>query len=235
MNILAIETATDVCSVAILCGDEIASEERTLQARKHSERLVPMIRDCLKAASLDASDIGAVSVSAGPGSYTGLRIGVSTAKGLIVALDVPFIAVPTLEALAWPALRTGQDTAIPVLSSRRKECYAGAFVAAGSGPPRRRFEDTILDSTTLEQFLMGQGLAGGTIVCAEHDDLKDLAHGFADFRVLEVPVSAEYVAYCARARFAQQLFDDARGFEPYYLRSFEPRKPGRSIYDRLPF
>src|SRR5215203_5491452 len=96
-HILSLETSVDVCSVAIHDNQTLLKEIVLHEAQSHASQLAPLIQDVLSLASLKPADISAVAVSAGPGSYTGLRIGASTAKGLCFALNIPLIAVPTLE------------------------------------------------------------------------------------------------------------------------------------------
>ncbi|RMH54049.1 MAG: tRNA (adenosine(37)-N6)-threonylcarbamoyltransferase complex dimerization subunit type 1 TsaB, partial [Bacteroidetes bacterium] len=98
--LLALETATDVCSAALAEGDRLLVEETLYRARLHAERLVLLIEDVLRHADLTPAAVAAVAVSGGPGSYTGLRIGVSTAKGLAAATGAALVAVPSLEAQA---------------------------------------------------------------------------------------------------------------------------------------
>ena len=125
--ILNIETATTNCSVSLAKDGELISlKEHNTPNYSHSEKLHVFIQDVVKQASLQLSDLNAIAVSKGPGSYTGLRIGVSAAKGLCFSLGIPLISVPTLESLAHQ-LKIKQGFIIPVLDARRMEVYSAVF------------------------------------------------------------------------------------------------------------
>ena len=134
-TLLALETATDVCSVAVLRDGAVTAQASLHRPRVHAEQLVPLVDNLLERAAVNRADLDAIAVSMGPGSYTGLRIGVSTAKGLAMALDAALIGVPTLEALAasvQPAAATG-DVACALLDARRDEVYAAAYEITDDG------------------------------------------------------------------------------------------------------
>lgn len=143
MTILGIETATDVCSAALLTGTADVLEEWVERKSVHAERLVPMIERLVRRGGISAADVNAVAVSIGPGSFTGLRIGLSVAKGLVYATGCALVAVPTLEALAARVIgemRTGERV-LAVLDARREEVYVQLFDVAGGavvacGEPR---------------------------------------------------------------------------------------------------
>jgi len=129
VTILALETATQVCGAALCQDDTAVSQAHLRRPRIHSKRLTPLIEDVLAHGGVAAEALDAVAVSVGPGSYTGLRIGVSTAKGWARAVDADLIGVPTLEAYAArlrPMARPG-DVICALLDARRTEVYAGAF------------------------------------------------------------------------------------------------------------
>lgn len=126
MNILAIEASSLVASVAIL-SDDIMIAEYTMNYKKtHSQTLLPMIDEICKMTDFDIKDIDAIAVSAGPGSFTGLRIGSATAKGLGLALDKPLIHVPTVEAMAYNIYDTNK-LICPIMDARRNQVYTGIY------------------------------------------------------------------------------------------------------------
>lgn len=125
MLILALDTSADACGVAVADGEHILVEYIEATGSNHSTRLMPLVAAALAAAGRDKRDIGGLAVTAGPGSFTGLRIGLTTAKVLAAALDVPLAAVPTLEALAWQA-GPRPDLVSPCLSARRR-VYAALY------------------------------------------------------------------------------------------------------------
>lgn len=126
MLVLALDTATLVSSVALATEDTLLAEI-TLQTKKtHSELLMPHIQQLLAMANVDKKDIGAVAVSIGPGSFTGLRIGLATAKALAYALKIPIVGVPTLAALAYGCSLPGVLLA-PLLDAQKRECLSGCI------------------------------------------------------------------------------------------------------------
>jgi tRNA threonylcarbamoyladenosine biosynthesis protein TsaB len=132
--ILNIESATDICSIAISQDDIVL----TLQESQgnHAAQMTLMIEECLKGAQLQMRDLSAVAVSHGPGSYTSLRVGASVAKGICYALDIPMIAIDTLEALALRAFKTVQDLDAlycPMIDARRMEIYTATFKQSTEG------------------------------------------------------------------------------------------------------
>src|ERR1051326_299678 len=131
MKVLALETATGVCGAAIVEDGTILAESSIVAERIHSEKLLPMIDDVLRQANVDLSGMDGIAVSIGPGSFTGLRISLSAAKGLAYASGKPLLAVPTLEALAWSCVQKGLvrtgDHILPMIDARREEVYAALY------------------------------------------------------------------------------------------------------------
>ena len=126
MKILALDSSGIVASVAVIADDVLLAEYTVNYKKTHSQTLLPMLDEVVKMTELDLSTIDAIAVAAGPGSFTGLRIGSATAKGLGLALDKPLIAVPTVEALAFNLFDTA-GAICPILDARRKQVYTGIF------------------------------------------------------------------------------------------------------------
>lgn len=133
-RILLIETATDVCSVAVSEGNEILSSGHITEARSQASQLAPLIQDTVSRAGMQISGLAAVAVSSGPGSYTGLRVGVSTAKGICFGAGIPLIGIETLTAIACGTLKTGAaqedpdgTVIIPMIDARRMEVYTALY------------------------------------------------------------------------------------------------------------
>lgn len=127
-NILHIETATSTCSVAISYNGKLISTNTTSESNMHTKRINLMIEELMSQNSMDLKDLAAISVSIGPGSYTGLRVGLSAAKGLAFALDIPIIGISTLEALAQAHKDNTEGKAvISTLDARRNEVYMAIF------------------------------------------------------------------------------------------------------------
>ncbi len=156
MRWLAIESATLVASVAVGSDDQVLAEMTSRVALTHSERLLPMIDQVLRMAEMKLPDIDSIAVSAGPGSFTGLRIGLATAKGLAHAHHTPLYAVSTLEALAW---QQPAGVVVPLLDARRQQVYTAVF--------ERQEKDllTLMSPTAmaLSELLASPLLEGGSV------------------------------------------------------------------------
>lgn len=125
-KILAIDSSGLVASVAVVCGDELTAEFTVNYKKTHSQTLLPMLEEVKKMINLDLESIDAIAVAAGPGSFTGLRIGSATAKGLGLALDKPLIAVPTVDGLAFNLYGT-EKYICPIMDARRNQVYTGVY------------------------------------------------------------------------------------------------------------
>ncbi len=166
MKILAIDSSGLVATVALLCENILVGEYTIHNKKTHSQTLLPMIHDMLQMAGTDVKELDAVAVASGPGSFTGLRIGASTAKGLAQALGIPIIPVPTLEGLAYNA--AGADAlACPLMDARRNQVYYGIYNVKGEKPeaivepeaaPIQKMIDKI-NELGLPVLFMGDGTA----------------------------------------------------------------------------
>jgi tRNA threonylcarbamoyladenosine biosynthesis protein TsaB len=230
--LLAIETATDVCSVALLAEGNVVGTAEVLRPRAHAASLAPLVRDVLAREGASAADLAAVAVSAGPGSFTGLRIGVSTAKGLAFAGGAALVGVPSLEALAAgaaEALGPG-DLLLTAFRSRRGEVYAAAFTPEGDGGLR---EAAPASGLRMEELAAWLPEAEGTLwVAGEASDLALEALGRPARALRGLRPRAEFVGRLGWARYQGGHTEDVAAFEPAYLKAFEARRGG-SIFDRL--
>lgn len=128
MKLLAIDSSGLVASVAVIEEETLVAEYTMNYKKTHSQTLLPMLEEIKKSIDLDLNSIDAIAVAAGPGSFTGLRIGSATAKGLGLALNKPLISVPTVDALAYNLYDTDEDTIIcPIMDARRKQVYTGMY------------------------------------------------------------------------------------------------------------
>jgi tRNA threonylcarbamoyladenosine biosynthesis protein TsaB len=125
MNLLAIETATEACSVALLCGDALLDRSE-LAPRRHAELVLPMAEELLSEAGIARRQLDAIAVGRGPGAFTGVRLAISVAQGLALALDIPVVPVSSLATLAMQAPRNGAAI-IAAIDARREEIYTGTF------------------------------------------------------------------------------------------------------------
>jgi tRNA threonylcarbamoyladenosine biosynthesis protein TsaB len=128
MKILAIEASGQVCGTAVLEDDTLVADYNILYKKTHSQSLVPMMDEMKRMIDLDLETVDAIAVTKGPGSFTGIRIGAATAKGLALALNRPIIPVPTVESIAWNLCGTGSEQVIcPIMDARRSQVYTGVY------------------------------------------------------------------------------------------------------------
>jgi len=161
MKLLAIETATMLGGVAIMDGDRLVAESRLNIRVTHSERLMKEIDRILRGASMDISEIDVFGISIGPGSFTGLRVGLSTVKGLVYATGKKLVTAPTLEAIAWN-IPFSEYQICPMLDARRKEIYTAVFRWSGGGFSRVINEctlsaDELLQKIDAPTLFLGEG------------------------------------------------------------------------------
>lgn len=214
-NILCLETSTTNCSVAIVVDGNIkAIREENNQKFSHAEKLHVFISEVLDESGIDKNDLDAVAISKGPGSYTGLRIGVSAAKGLCFALDIPLIATPTLEVLAQQA-QCEDCFIIPLLDARRMEVYSAVFNSKKEQIRETKAE--ILNESSFQKYLeerktifLGDGASKFKELCI---------HKNAIFLDNKFPSSAN-MALLGEAKYKMSDIEDIAYFEPYYLKEF---------------
>lgn len=213
--ILCLETTTTNCSVALgKDGSLLAVKEEDSKSYSHDRNLHPFIKEILEENQINIKQLDAIAVSRGPGSYTGLRIGVSTAKGLCFSLDKPLIAVDTLEVLYTQIKEKEFDFFTPMLDARRMEVYTAVFDKEGKNPLPTSAK--ILDANSFKEFLdRGKVLFAGTGT----DKFKEICmHPNAFF--LETTPSAKEMVTLADNKYKKSGIKDVAYFEPYYLKDF---------------
>ncbi len=224
--ILSIETSTDVCSVAVSEDGACIYHEEDFSGPNHAERLGTYIDEALSFADSHAIPLDAVAVSCGPGSYTGLRIGVSMAKGICYAINLPLIAIPTLELLCVPVLlgHEMEDDALicPMLDARRMEVYAAIYNRALK--PVRDIQADIVNADTYREWLDSHPVyffGNGAAKCIEA-----IQHPNAHF-IEGIKPMAKNMFPLAEKRIALQQYEDVAYFTPFYLKDFvaKPSKP----------
>ena len=225
--ILCLETATPVCSVALNANCCTIALRETEGQNAHSEKITNFIREVMEVARIEYSQLDAVAVSKGPGSYTGLRIGVSTAKGICYAADLPLMAIDTLEAMAY-GMKTKlgsqigeNDLLIPMIDARRMEVYASIFDAN-----LNKINDTaalVIDENSFEDlrkehrlWLFGDG-APKLKKTFENQPNITIIDGFKP--------SAAYMLPLVDKALKERDFVDVAYFEPFYLKDFVAGKP----------
>jgi len=214
--ILNLETATTNCSVSLAkAGRILAIKEQNTPNYTHSEQLHVFIQEVLKKASLAMNDLDAVAVSKGPGSYTGLRIGVSAAKGLCFALDIPLISIPTLSILTEQAKDSKADYIIPVLDARRMEVYSAVFNNSKAQIRETRAE--VINQDSFKEYISkGKVLVVGSGAEKCKEILQDQK---VEFNSAIDPSSRE-MCQLSFNKFRANNLEDVAYFEPYYLKDF---------------
>jgi tRNA threonylcarbamoyladenosine biosynthesis protein TsaB len=212
--ILNIETSTKNCSIAIAKeGKTIICNEIAEEGYSHAERLHVFIEKSLKEAGITYADLAAISVSQGPGSYTGLRIGVSAAKGLCYALDIPLIAVDTLLVLAAQA-NVSDGFIIPMIDARRMEVYSAIFT-----PNLEKTRETIAEVITENSFENVNDKIYFVGDCAEKCKPILTNEKFVFLEEIKYP-SANEMSALSFAKYNKNDTVDVAYFEPYYLKDF---------------
>lgn len=212
--ILNIETATKNCSVALAKdGKTVLCKEIAEEGYSHAERLHVFIEEIINEAGIQLKDLAAVAVSQGPGSYTGLRIGVSTAKGLCYALNIPLIAVDTLQALALKA-KIAEGMIVPMIDARRMEVYSAVF---SSGLEKKReILAEIIDENSFEDFTENLYFVGD---CNEKCKTVLTKDNFIFLDEIKYP-SANEMSALSFDKYKKSDTVDVAYFEPYYLKDF---------------
>lgn len=221
--ILAIETATEACSVALVQDGKVLAQHTEVAPNIHAVKLTGFIEQIFQQANRTYADLAGIAVSKGPGSYTGLRIGVATAKGMCYALDKPLLAVNTLEAMAYEAIQATwtikADKPLlycPMIDARRMEVYA-AFYDADLNEVKPTSAD-ILDEESYTEFFANHHLVffgNGAFKCKTLNSFVHQGTIIDDFHCNALPV-----ALLAEQKFLLGQVEDVAYFEPFYLKDF---------------
>jgi tRNA threonylcarbamoyladenosine biosynthesis protein TsaB len=217
--ILHIETSTELCSVALSRGDQCLAVRENSEGRNHAAMLTPFIDDLLNESNISPHQLDAVAVSSGPGSYTGLRIGLSTAKGLCYGGNIPLIAVSTLQAMSMGFVQQYDVPAFsllcPMIDARRMEVYTALY-----DKDARQVKDISAEIITEQSFatwladyqifFFGNGAAKCRTTMTHPNAV--FTEGFAH--------SARYMIQPALQAYSKKKFEDTAYFEPFYLKDF---------------
>ena len=220
MKILAFDSSGLPASVAVLDGDIISCEYTVNDKRTHSQTLLPMLDEVVKTLGLHLNTVDAIAVAAGPGSFTGLRIGSATVKGLALALDKPVVPVPTLDALAYNLCGT-EGIVCPIMDARRNQVYTGIYSFDGDRLCRIREQDA-MDITELVGILDGYGsrvcfLGDGVPVYDKTiDSIMKSPHYYAPAHLSRQRAGA--VAALGAVLFSEGVVETADAHVPKYLR-----------------
>lgn len=227
--ILHIETSTNVCSVAVSQDGECIFDKEDFSGPNHAERLGEYVDEALSFADSHAIPVDAVAVSSGPGSYTGLRIGVSMAKGICYGRNIPLLSVPTLELLSVPVLLGHdeiEDDALicPMLDARRMEVYAAVYNRALQ--PVRPIQADVVDADTYKEWLDRHPVyffGNGAAKCME-----TINHPNARLIKDIVPL-AKWMFPLAEKKIAKGETEDVAYFVPFYLKDFVAKMPSKML------
>lgn len=219
--ILQIDTSTTICSVALSENGETLAVIDFDEPNAHAAKLTILIAEILKQTNRAMKDLSAVAVSMGPGSYTGLRIGVSTAKGLCYALDIPLIAINTLEALFLGYKEqfglNEQEAYLPMLDARRMEVYTAVYDHNAALVKATSAE--IIDVDYFNELLSNYNRVH--LFGSGADKFEDLFSSKDRVDILRsFQVSAAFLSQLAFDKFQKKQFEDVAYFEPFYLKDF---------------
>ena len=217
--ILCIETSSEICSVALAHGDHCAALQECDTNNSHAKNMIPFVEEVLKQANIGKNQLNAIAVGVGPGSYTGLRIGVSTAKGLAYSLDIPVIAISTLECIAEPYLSSA-DHCRPMIDARRMEVFTALYNTDGQllEEPNAKIVDEnsfAEELTNFKTIFCGNGAAKCEELLGKNPN--------ALFKT--EPLSAKNMVPIAYRKFQAEQFEDVAYFEPFYLKDYVAAKP----------
>lgn len=219
MTLLHLETSTKNCSVAFSKDGRLLSLcEEYDDKYGHSEKLHQFVKWALEGAEIEMKDLDAVCVSKGPGSFTGLRIGVSAAKGFCYGLNIPLLSLTSLEILAQTQIGKNYDLIIPMIDARRMEVYTAVFDS--NGKQISETEAKILDENSFSEFkdkkitFVGDGAEKSkTVLQLPNADFQENIHP-----------SAKNMIELAEIKFKKRNFEDVAYFEPFYLKEFRTGK-----------
>jgi tRNA threonylcarbamoyladenosine biosynthesis protein TsaB len=233
-SILCLETSTEVCSVALSTEGNVIALREDNSGKNHALLLAGFVEEVMKTNNISFKQLDAIAVSGGPGSYTGLRIGVSTAKGLCYASGLPLIAIPSLEAIAYHVIQNptiygvGKNEAMlycPMIDARRMEVYTAIF--DNQLVNLKETQADIIDHHSYSTFLQNQKIlffGNGADKCKliiQHPNAIFLDH---------ITTSAAYMAGLAEAACLAANFVDVAYYEPFYLKDFVATIPTKNIF-----
>jgi tRNA threonylcarbamoyladenosine biosynthesis protein TsaB len=221
-KLLFLETATEVCSVALSKGNEIVSSACSNKGNSHTEHLFPFIEKVLAESNCTISELDGVALSKGPGSYTGLRIGASAAKGICYALNIPLIGISTLQSIVFGAIsqQNAEQNVLycPMIDARRMEVFTALFNEKGE--MLTEVENKIMDENSFHKELKNNIIyfcGNGMLKCK-----PILQHPNARF--LDVPLNAADMLIPALAKYKNRQHEDVAYFEPFYLKEYIAKK-----------
>jgi tRNA threonylcarbamoyladenosine biosynthesis protein TsaB len=235
--ILNIETSTTVCSVSITLNGIVKGIKESNEEKTHAKLLTVFIDQLLKELNYKMDDIDAIAVSKGPGSYTGLRIGVSTAKGLCYAKDLPLIAINTLQGMANGMILKADSNEIiiddfnnsvlvPMIDARRMEVYSAFFNSKGEF--MREVKAEIIDENSFQDILLNQKMI---FFGDGSEKIKEIIKHENAIFIENVNPSSIGMAGLSELAFNKGEFENVAYFEPFYLKDFVATVPKKNIFN----
>ena len=230
--IICLETATNICSVALCDGAGVISMRQNSELKSHASMLTIFIDELLREYGIRAKDLDAIAVSKGPGSYTGLRIGVSVAKGIAYAASIPLIGVNTTLSMFWGLSGTqyhssGNEVSnlyCPMLDARRMEIYYALYDSDGNTV--KEISAEVIDENSFSNIPVSKRIiffGDGAVKC------KEIIKRNNTFFVDDFKISASYMFIPASKALKTHDYEDIAYFEPFYLKDFIASKPRKNI------
>ncbi len=228
MKILGIDTATPYLALGIVEDDRVLSKLRFNAGQTHAQLLVPNIEKVLKEASLELEELDGIAISIGPGSFTGLRIGLATAKGLCFASDKPLVSVPTLDGLVY-SQKSSPYPLVPILDARKNEVYSAVYESR-EGRIKRVSDYWVTSIEKLVAKIPEEVIFLGLGLEVFKESLKKLCGEKAHFLEGENSLpSGTAIAFLGLEKFKRSEFEDLDKSEPLYLRSSDQHLMSKNV------
>jgi len=227
-KILLIDTSTSLCSAALCEDGEITASRCSGEGRSHASLCAPFVKEVLEERGLQASDCDAVCVSMGPGSYTGLRVGVSTAKGMCFGAGIPLLAVSTLDVLVAMALKNGSAEGcryiVPMIDARRMEVYSAVYDSEGKR--LTEIEPAVVGAESFAKELS----EGAVLFIGDGADKCREVLTSSNARFRQCCPDAAAMAAPAVTEYNEKRFKDIAYFEPFYLKQFVATVSSKKLF-----
>ena len=224
-HILNLETSALTCSVSIGRNESLLSSKISNGEWKHSREITILIQECLKDCNLAIDDIDAVAISGGPGSYTGLRVGASAAKGICYAKNIPLLSIDTLKIIAFPHLKSLSQGGfvIPMIDARRDEVYYNVY----DEKLNAQIETTnlILNNDCLSQYK-----SKSILICGDASEKAEKLLETPSFEYITSKALAENMVQLSYERYKMQKFEDLAYYSPFYLKPPNITKSKKQLF-----
>jgi len=223
---LSIETSSEICSVALSIDNNVMAEQTALDNNAHASRLTLLINELLRESEIEPSTLNGIFLSAGPGSYTGLRIGTSTAKGMCYALGIPLVAIDTLDALISQVQNSEATFLCPTIDARRTEVYC-KLVKAFNKDEIFATTSLILEPNSFKGYLQEGSIA---FFGSGAEKTKALIQSEKVIFLDEIKPKASAIAQLGFELWKKGKHENLIEFEPYYLKDFQVKKSSKPLF-----